>query len=141
MILNSTEIMVFNENGIMTPKELDSFFEKIKKIVIDNDHFSLDDESSEHIFKTLLMPSFRFTIYNEYVMKIEGEVYKAIYLIREIDRFLDKKKAIYISASERIVNDDKCKFKRGKESLIDIAEYLDNQFANHDYTNAIANRN
>jgi hypothetical protein len=139
--MNETIFFIFNEDGIVPGEQLETFcrnfllktsfdFKVIKKEEID---------PKSTIYRKFTFQSLAYTLYDHgYVMKVEGDIKQAIKLLREVDLILDNKIVFFVSPSQRIENSDANKFPRGATEK-EIAEFLDGQFHNKDYTLALAN--
>ncbi len=79
----------------------------------------------------------KYIIYDYgYVMKIEGDIKNAIFLLKELDEIIGNDVSFYISPIQRISNSKESKFPR-KASVKKIAQFLDKQFNNNEYTLAL----
>lgn len=138
-MIESTTIYIFNENGILKRDELDDFCLGLLK----NSRLQFDVKEKKDIdlastvYKKLLSPELEFIVYDYgYVMKIEGRIREAIILLMDIDSNLDESKTFHVSPSQIVVNMEENNFPRGA-SMIETAQFLNAQFNNEDYTDAL----
>ena len=120
----STEINIFNEEGIFSGGEIIYFCNRIEnqKAIKLNRSVGNPDTSIFNVFKNDMI---EFLVYNHgYVMGLDGDIKSAIILLREIDKAIDESKHFYVSPFQIVENREEFKFTRN-QSLNDIAKYLD----------------
>ncbi|MFL5762447.1 MAG: hypothetical protein ACJ77K_00810 [Bacteroidia bacterium] len=138
----TTEVFIFNENGIIKSDGLGNFCSEFQKKSFFRFLKKTKNEISPQstIFQKFSLPDLDFIVYDYgYVMKIEGEVKIAIEVLHEFDMILDPSANFYISPIQRIDHSESVLFPRG-EGIEGIAKLLDQLFDNNDYTSTIVNQ-
>jgi len=136
-----TTFYVFNENGIIPREQLkmycSDFQEKTKLDFTIQCKEDINLRST--IFRKYTSGDIEYLVYDHgYVMKVEGGILKAMLVLQEIDNCIDSSVCLYVSPSQRVVNEEESKFTRGA-SLKVIANFLDNRFFNSEYSNVLVN--
>jgi hypothetical protein len=138
-----TTFYIFNEDGIVVGQQLEIFCEEFFKRTTFK--FKLlkkeDIDPQSTIYRKLVTETLEYTLFDHgYVMKVEGSIKQAIKLLREIDSILSSDISLFVSPSQRIENSIDNRFTRGSTEQ-EVAEFLDAQFRNKDYTLALVNSN
>jgi hypothetical protein len=139
--MNETTFYIFNEDGIVSGQQLEIFCEEFSertafdfKILKKQE---IDPQST--IYKKFVTKSLEYTLYDHgYVMKVEGDIKQAMKLLKEIDSILSSGILLFVSPSQRVENLAEHKFPRGC-TVKEVAEFLDGQFRNREYTLALTN--
>jgi hypothetical protein len=136
-----TTFYIFNENGIVVGPQLEIFFEEFLKRtsfefkVLKKEE--IDPQST--IYRKLITETLEYTLFDHgYVMKVEGAIKQAMKLLREIDSILGSDISLFVSPSQRVENIIDNRFHRGSTEK-EVAEFLDTQFCNKEYTSALIN--
>jgi hypothetical protein len=136
-----TIFYIFNEDGIVIGQQLEIFCEEFSKRtafrfkVLEKE--DIDPQST--IYKKFVTENLEYTLYDHgYVMRVEGDIKQAMKLLKEIDSILSSDILLFVSPSQRVENLIENKFPRGLTEK-EIAEFLDGQFRNREYTSALAN--
>ena len=134
-----TTIYVYNENGLLNPEEINFLCDILKEKLSPEFKYQTKDDidASSSIFFRFSSEKVDFTIYDHgYVMKIEGDVSQSVELVKILNDSMSMEKEIYVSPSQRVVNDPKLRIDRNL-NLADTAAYLDRVFMVEDYTESI----
>ncbi|MFJ1426321.1 hypothetical protein ACILD6_02480 [Capnocytophaga canimorsus] len=131
-ITNNTEFYIWNDIGLISPKDLDFFCENISK----TSRFDFNIEKTDLCSHLYLSEENRLSInfYNNgYIIFVEGEILNCIYFLKEFDKFFYINKFFYISPTQRLDEDTKFLYPRGIEAK-EIALFLDKIFNNSNYS-------
>jgi hypothetical protein len=134
-----TTVYIFDENGIIEDQQLESFCKKFSmRTSFPFKKFNKEDiDSTSTICKKFSSENLEYTIFDYgYVMKIEGDIRQSILLLKELDAVIDSDIIYFVSPSQRVVNSGDCKYPRGASEK-EITQFLDVQFCNNEYTNAL----
>ncbi|HYF70097.1 MAG TPA: hypothetical protein VD884_18275 [Ohtaekwangia sp.] len=136
-----TTFYMFNEDGIVVGQQLEIFCEEflrrtsLKFKVLKKE--DIDPQST--IYRKLITETLEYTLFDHgYVMKVEGGIKQAMKLLKEIDSILSSDISLFVSPSQRVENLINNRFPRGSTEK-EVAEFLDAQFRNREYTLALAN--
>lgn len=136
-----TTFYIFNENGIVVGQQLETFFEEfLKRTSFEFKVLKKEDiDPQSTIYRKLITKTLEYTLFDHgYVMKVEGDIKQAMKLLREIDSILGSDISLFVSPSQRIENLIDYRFPRGSTEK-EVAEFLDAQFCNKEYTSALTN--
>ena len=140
-ISKETTLFVFNENGIVPNDDLNNFSNDIQeksrfKIEMLNKN---DIDINSTIFKKLSTDGLEFIIYDYgYVMKIEGEIVKALLFLTELDTVIPENIEFFVSPIQAVQNSEDYKFPRNS-NVNEVGFFLDKIFNNNNYSDAIRN--
>lgn len=137
-----TTFYIFNEDGLIGGNELEAFCEEFQKRTDSGFKVTKRDSIAPQstIYKKFYTEKLEFTLFDHgYVMKVDGDINEAMTLLKDIDLILNKDVLFFVSPSQRVENSIENKFPRGSTAN-EIAEFLDRQFRNQDYTSALTNR-
>lgn len=131
-ITNSTEFYIWNDEGLINEKELNSFCKEISN----KSKFKLNIEKKNLYIHLYLLEenSLSIDFYDSgYVIFVEGEILNCIYFLKEFDKFFYLNKNFYISPTQRLDEDTKFLYPRGS-NIKEIALFLNKIFNNNDYS-------
>lgn len=132
---------IFNENGIVVGQQLEIFFEEfLKRTSFEFKVLKKEDiDPQSTIYRKLITETLEYILFDHgYVMKVEGTINQAMKLLREIDSILGSDISLFVSPSQRVENLIDNRFPRGSTEK-EVAEFLDTQFCNKEYTSALIN--
>ncbi|HEY8935590.1 MAG TPA: hypothetical protein VIM75_04820 [Ohtaekwangia sp.] len=139
--MTETTFYIFNEDGIFKAQQLEFFCVEFSKRTAFRFRVleKKDIDLQSTIYKKFVTETLEYTLYDHgYVMKVEGYIKQAMKLLKEIDSILSSDILLFVSPSQRVENLIENKFPRGSAEK-EIAEFLDGQFRNREYTLALAN--
>lgn len=133
--IKKTDLYIFNENGLVGNENLKEFLKELTNNSMFGFSIKLKAEIDplSSIFAKLSYHNLELTIYDYgYVMKVEGDIFKSILLLFDLDRILNKKITIYVSPTQRIENNINLLYPRGAK-LDSIALFLNKIFNSKEY--------
>lgn len=134
-----TTVYIYNEKGLLNQEEIGLLCNKLKDEL--PEEFKL--YSKEEIDNASSI-CFRFssgkvdlTVYDHgYVLKVEGEIFESVKTIKALNDSIPYEKEVFVSPSQRVVNETHLKIKRGL-NLLETAVYLDEVFMVQDYSSSL----
>ena len=132
-----TVIYIFNEEGIIIESNLKEFCSNFERRTSFNFTIQRKTKEVSSVYQLFSKDTLSYTIFDHgHVMKIEGEIKQAIFLLKELDEIINDEILYFTSPTQRISNSENCKFPR-QSSIKEIALFLDKLFINDDYTKSL----